>query len=129
MNNLYNFNNSNNNEFIYDEVNEKIFPLKNFEGESFPENLYREENNIDFKDLDLKNKLKKQKINEFNQSSSSGFGKMNKMSNSKIKFTKKTDSNSTGYVSWNKIVKEKIKDNLEPQVIYSEFNHGIGLRK
>jgi len=134
MNNLYNYNNTKNNEFIYDEVNEKIFPLKNFEGESFPENLYKDKdenelnevNNISKNNNKLARSISK-KQNDLSQSGSV-FGKRSNMSNSRTRLIKKNE-NSTGYVPWEKIVKEKVKDNLEPPVVYNEFNHGIGLRK
>lgn len=115
--NLYNYNNSKNNDFIYDEFNEKILPLINFEGESYPENLFKEDkylkqsshdgNVIDKNKENLPNKLK-----EFSNTASSTFKKSD-MSNSKI--TKKKISN-IGYVPWDKVYKEKFKEDFKGKI-------------
>ncbi len=85
FNNLYEFKNNIKTNFIYDEVHEKILPITNFEGESYPENLYREDkvflrdnemiynrrsvnSNMKIEDCDSNRNNNNYKSNEFSQS-------------------------------------------------------------
>jgi len=130
FNNLYEFKNNKNSNFIYDEVHEKILPLKNFEGESYPENLYKEDikyirenemlynsnkikNDTKFEEIDSNRKLN-YKSNEFNQTGST-FKKFtnSNFSNSKVKKKKKNDSS---FVPWDKVYKEKFKEQFKNDI-------------
>lgn len=127
LNNLYEFKNNKNSNFIYDEVHEKILPITNFVGESYPENLYREDKGFNrrtelFSDrANLNNQRKIEdneserninyKSNEFNQSASTIKKITNSnFSNSRIKKSKKKEST---FVPWDKVYKDKFREDFK----------------
>ena len=129
LNNLYEFKINKNSNFIYDEVQEKILPLTNFEGESYPENLYRDDK-VFLRDSDIiynrmnpnskrnieeneTNKNLKYKSNEFNKRASTRKKITNtSISNSSIKKSKKSES----FVPWDKVFKEKFREDFKNDI-------------
>jgi len=132
FNNLYEFKNNKNSNFIYDEFQEKILPITNFEGESYPENLYRgdkkhlRENDMINNRSKLNNKIKREEIeynrntnniiksNEFEKTGSN----IKKIKNSNISMSriKKNKKNDSSFVPWDKVYKDKFKEDFKNEV-------------